>query len=811
MNKSKLCVLLAAIPLLACCAKSGNNSSNEPSKPAESSNTESISSEAPASSVDPSSISSVAPASSSQTPKDSSTSGNYDNSSSNSSVSSSSNPSSSSSSIVSSSSVEPVKGWTDAERAIFEGHLNGYVIPYYEMEGNKVSYNAQDDVIYVHGAEATPEDLEAYAELFLADDFVAYDAGDNYYLLEKEIRVEGDIRVVNINMCAVDEDGYYDETGYGDFELAVTDPYLYEWPAEDIAEQVDLYSPDTETVVPEFEANYYEVAWDISGESETSLYCYTHDSSSEDDYYDTLEAAGWTMAEDYDDYGYLNAVSPDGTINVQFGYDPDYEDLDIYISSAIEPEAWPADDIQDAVDAITGGSGTTLPVFEECYMAQLVTDYFGYDLLDLFGYYVIYAYTDDEDAEFDYAFECYMEGWLVAENTQTSDGGYLALSPNEDLFIQFFYDADYGDLDIYLMPYEAAPTYTEWPAEEIAEYVDMLVEDTLTVIPEFDAAEYELSYQGEYDTLIIYATGFEDGALEDYLDDIELLGWTVYEDATYYDTYHCISPNEDIIFAIELNEAGDLIQFTVQIYYEPVEGWPEADLANLIANNDGIGVVPAPTYANVTSFEILNDGWGIGVTCFVPAGESAAAAAAYEAQLQAAGWVATGDNWGCTQYQYVGYNIALDAYETGEDWFTIEIAIKNEVYGGGSGTGGDDVNYDDLEINEGLALWCERMGFQASLPDFDDLYDLNADVLVDVSEDPSNQYGIYYDFYVFSYDDDLEEIFDFVVEALQDSDFEILTYDDTIKAGYSLVDENLLIYVELDESLGCVYVSFYTY
>ena len=103
------------------------------------------------------------------------------------------------------------------------------------------------------------------------------------------------------------------------------------------------------------------------------------------------------------------------------------------------------------------------------------------------------------------------------------------------------------------------------------------------------------------------------------------------------------------------------------------------------------------------------------------------------------------------------------------------------------------------------------MGFQASLPDFDDLYVLNADVLVDVSEDPSNQYGIYYDFYVFSYDDDLEEIFDFIVEALQGSDFEILTYDDTIKAGYSLVDENLLIYVELDESLGCVYVSFYTY
>ena len=233
---------------------------------------------------------------------------------------------------------ETVKSdWDAEEKALLDEVFYGLDIPYYYFEGEEgLEYYEDHGTAFKFVEGVTAEQLEAYYDLF-DESWRDGSSTDSYYFyLENKFDFEDGFRIVAVEFFAGDANGDPVSSGEGDLYFMIYEPYYYEWPDllfEYFAEDFEL----TE-VVPAYEgADYYETMEIYYDYGFLTIYCYTDSSTTEEDYLAILGDAGFVF-DHTDEFGYDLYIDPNEQFYVSFAYDPDYEDLDIYVEIIFQEE-----------------------------------------------------------------------------------------------------------------------------------------------------------------------------------------------------------------------------------------------------------------------------------------------------------------------------------------------------------------------------------------------------------------------------------------------------------------------------------------
>ncbi len=460
------------------------------------------------------------------------------------------------------SSEEDPFDWTAAQKDLMKEHLHGLVLPYFYLYDAEVGYDAVNNMVTVTTIDALDEgELSAYADSFLDEDWDLEDISDEYDLNEgnvfmafKAVETDEGTRFVQTVFATVDDKGNPDTTGT--LMLMATDPYTYEWPAEFAAAASEYFG--SEAVVPAFEADYYEFSASNISKGYVSIYAYTDDADAEDVYAGILETAGWTVSNGVNEYGYFEAIAPSEDLMVEYAYDSDYGDLDIYIE-AYEPEitVWPAEYAAAAVEFFAPGSETIIPALEGAdeYGIYVPEEYF-----DLAGYAEVDAYGEATLID-DFAAILTDAGWY------DSDSGFI--SPDSDIIVSLKYNSSYGCVEVVIEGYEA-PAAT-WPEDDVAAIVEAVVPGSETVVPPFVGGESYVVYADAYDAELygygeIDITGDPD-LIDDYIATLLDAGWTAINDSDF------VSPAEDIMIEVVYDEEYDLIEVFIAPYTPVITEW----------------------------------------------------------------------------------------------------------------------------------------------------------------------------------------------------------------------------------------------
>lgn len=287
---------------------------------------------------------------------------------------------------------------------------------------------------------------------------------------------------------------------------------------------------------------------------------------------------------------------------------------------------WPTKAIQDEV-IVVSGSSVIIPAYEKADDIEINTD----DEVDD-GYFSIYCYTENKKSEDEYKQILLDAGWEV--EAEKDEQGYIsAYDPNYEVWINFAYFDDFSDLEICVtICYK-----TKWPAQYIAESVQIIAPGSKTVIPEFEAYTTIATYYPQYRILAINASGYEDTIINNYKTTLESENWTVTYDDTI-DEYVGISPNKDIKVQFYIEDDKGLFNVDVFSYTPPVKNWPYEQIAGVVADMGATGeILPyLGTFSGVT----VDLDWEDPVIIIdVPAGTEVASAKAYNDMLISKGYV----------------------------------------------------------------------------------------------------------------------------------------------------------------------------
>ena len=264
--------------------------------------------------------------------------------------------------------------WDEDEKAIFDEIFYGLDVPYQYFENEEpLEYYEDYATAMKYVEEIEPESLLAYYELFddTWDDLCQLDS--YYFNFEKTIETEEGKRIVCIEFYAADDYGDVDTSGYGALYFLVYEPYDYEWPGY----VFDYLCEDFEitATVPAFDADYYYVFDTYYDFGFLGLYCYTDSLTAEADYLKILLEAGYVFYET-DEYGDDWYMDPNGALEINFGYDSIYGDLDIYVQvvyheqeldlegDSLDREAFGIADITDTAYALRYASGESGATYE---------------------------------------------------------------------------------------------------------------------------------------------------------------------------------------------------------------------------------------------------------------------------------------------------------------------------------------------------------------------------------------------------------------------------------------------------------------
>lgn len=227
--------------------------------------------------------------------------------------------------------------WDADEKALLDEFFYGLDIPYYYFEGEEnLDYYEDHGTAFKFAEGVGPEALEAYYDLFDESWYDGSSTDSYHFYLENQFDFEDGFRIVAVEFFAGDANGDPVSSGEGDLYFMIYEPYYYEWPEllfEYFTEDFELTN-----VVPAYEgAYYYETVETYYDFGFLTIYCYTDSSTAEEDYLAALGDAGFVF-DHTDEYGYDLYVDPNGEFYVSFAYDPDYEDLDIYVELIFDEE-----------------------------------------------------------------------------------------------------------------------------------------------------------------------------------------------------------------------------------------------------------------------------------------------------------------------------------------------------------------------------------------------------------------------------------------------------------------------------------------
>lgn len=245
-------------------------------------------------------------------------------------------PSSSSSSTSTSASSSTSKTelgdyWKESELKLINEHLYGIEVPCMRIDGNSdLYYDEEYNELSMTGATVNSSILAEYADLFIK---AGYTLTTNYeedliYSFEKTINYDGNEKTVIVDIYA-ESDVYYPEidTTYfefskeGTFWLTLYDPFIYSWPKEEIAADMNKYL-SSDVVIPSYDgkANFYYSSDFVDLFEGLLICCYTDNQNSVLEYEEKLVKSNWkTHYEEEKDVYY--ACDQEETILLVFDYD----------------------------------------------------------------------------------------------------------------------------------------------------------------------------------------------------------------------------------------------------------------------------------------------------------------------------------------------------------------------------------------------------------------------------------------------------------------------------------------------------------
>ena len=378
----------------------------------------------------------------------------------------------------------------------------------------------------------------------------------------------------------------------------------------------DFEAANAEFLATEYAAGgwYYDsVLIQVSGATDEEI----------ENYYNVaLPAAGWSYAG-----GIATKAFPDlgGVATIAFGTfdDGSFAILMYYGFTPIPQAGFPSEAIAAAFEQL-GVTPFEIPAPDgEGYTYEYEFDDSNLDYVDYpsYCYDTMYINNMNEDQLDAYALKIQEAGWADSvsngKHTFTKQFGTKVAK----FTCQHYYSDAYGDY-VSLRIYYVMDNAPAWPADKAAQLVEKFAPGSSTVIPECPGGTKYSAYIGNsYNEIDVEGP---ESLKDEYAGILRAAGWTETEDGSYV----FISPAQDIQIILAYTSYG--LEIRVSGYIAPAAEWPAEDVAALLPSTF---VDSVPAFEGADSYQLYNDNYGMGVTCFVGEGNEETAMAAYAETL----------------------------------------------------------------------------------------------------------------------------------------------------------------------------------
>lgn len=329
---------------------------------------------------------------------------------------------------------------------------------------------------------------------------------------------------------------------------------------------------------------------------------------------------------------------------------------------------WPTNQISEYTKAVTGYD-VEIPAYDKAYKIEVDTTE-----MVLEGYFGIYCYTDcDSNPEETYSTILRNKGWEV--ESEKIENFFNAYDPDYKVWLNFAYDSEIGDFEIYVTKCEK----TKWPAKDIADAVQLIAPGTQTVIPEFKAYTTVATYYSLYGVLAINGYGFADTIISDYKQILQNLSWEVSFNNNSNE-WEGVSPDKNIELHFYIDESRAEINVDVMKHAIIVTGWPEEQIASAIEEMEAIGTVPKYIGGNQKSFAYSSDMFGYIVVVHLKDNiDETKEAENYINYLITLGYNDVGTDGVDRYYALPGTTVGITAYYGSAGTFTIAFLHTDEL------------------------------------------------------------------------------------------------------------------------------------
>lgn len=254
-------------------------------------------------------------------------------------------------------------------------------IPHYDDANHyeiDTSYIVDDGYFGIYCYTKNEDSENKYKQILL-------DAG---WELEEEKDEQGYWSAYDPNLEVWLNFGYFDE--YKDLEIYVTICYKTRWPEAYIAESLQKIKPDTETVIPKFQA-FRNIATYYPEYGVLAINGYGFENTIVNDYKQILKDLGWDVSYN-DNSDEWEGVSPAKDIEIHFYLNDSEDEFNVDVMKhAIVISGWPEDQINAAIIAMDATG--TVPA----YIGGNQTSFAYSD--DMFGYMVVVHLKNDIDEQ----------------------------------------------------------------------------------------------------------------------------------------------------------------------------------------------------------------------------------------------------------------------------------------------------------------------------------------------------------------------------------------------------------------------------
>ena len=302
--------------------------------------------------------------------------------------------------------------WSAEVLALMDAHLDGVRLAYPGIEMMH-EYVEPINTLYL-GSQATNLEasfLESYAANFTEAEGWDGMEYEGFYYFEKDVTTAQGTSTVMVDFGIVDPStGEPADTGA--LYIEAYDPFTYSWPSTYVEYVLTAFGSEAD--VPSYTADQYQMYASEMQEGTAGIYCYKENANAELEYKAALEGKGFDVSDGPNDFGYWIAYAPTNDLMIEFGYDAEYKDLDIYFDYYEGPTPEPKEEgFYKVTEEKLDWSGEYLIVYENSATEAYVMA----GAVDAINDYVAATISDDFIA-YDASLADYI--FTIAE----VDGGY---------------------------------------------------------------------------------------------------------------------------------------------------------------------------------------------------------------------------------------------------------------------------------------------------------------------------------------------------------------------------------------------------